>query len=591
MRLASLLTSVSDEVLDTLAREHIRTDEKLSKPQLLNFLEAALCNYRFAHDYVTTRQPPTFALLTQLLDAPDHRLPHAGFRERVMAETTALADAIDRGEVLDRDRNFVLYRRALYEARRNDLDLNSSEAAILSVLRREIGMSQVDHFLIEHHSDLREFWQRDGSFDHELNALTSAGLVFVHEGEVVIAEEVAAPLWQTLGIDMPTDSARRLFGYLSNAELVDALDEAGARTSGTKEARLERLVLERIQPRVVLRSLGLPSLREICRATSLSITGNKDELVERIISQFAQRKDIQVEETPEPPVREERHLGEENFRILFNSFTHQEITDILRRFPALRQTGTKEVRVRTLWDAHLAETTLLSNLMNRDLEEILHRLGLRLGGSKSERIARIVTHFQMHRSVVNGASAASRATESPTSTTEEPPLPQYEIVQQLFSQKASNPQASLQPWLDELLNAGGLVRCYATEDPNPTKQLKNKLSQAASARGGFLVLLLIDEAAFMKAREALAERWLDNEEWSKNIACAALAYPSGSPRIQAIVENRPNPWTSRVRERLFPDVTVHAAPPALSHSSSCAACGGVLPPDAHFCPQCGARAT
>jgi hypothetical protein len=48
----------------------------------------------------------------------------------------------------------------------------------------------------------------------------------------------------------------------------------------------------------------------------------------------------------------------------------------------------------------------------------------------------------------------------------------------------------------------GQVRCYATEDANPTKQLKNKLSQAAAASGGVLVLMLADESSFAKASVA-----------------------------------------------------------------------------------------
>ncbi len=186
-----------------------------------------------------------------------------------------------------RDDQLRLYRRALYEARRNDLDLNSSEAALLALLRRESGVAQVEHFLIEHHQDLREFWDKDDSFAHEKKALRSAGLLFVLDDGVVIPEEIAPAIWQTLGIDMPTDSARRLFAYLSNNELASALEGAGSRTSGSKETRLERMLLERIQPRVVLRSVGLSTLKDICRETDASVSGNKDELIERIVAHFA----------------------------------------------------------------------------------------------------------------------------------------------------------------------------------------------------------------------------------------------------------------------------------------------------------------
>src|SRR5262245_33379367 len=153
MRLATLLAGLPDEELQRLAMEHVRTDETLPRPQLCNFLEGAICSFRFINEFVTNRQPPTFALLTQVLDSPGYELPADGFRGRVVAETNLIAKLIDSGDLLARDDQLRMYRSALYEARRNDLDLNSSEAALLAVMRRECGISQVEHFLIEHHRD------------------------------------------------------------------------------------------------------------------------------------------------------------------------------------------------------------------------------------------------------------------------------------------------------------------------------------------------------------------------------------------------------------------------------------------------------
>lgn len=592
MKLAPLLAAQSDEDLERLALEHVRTDKKLARPQLCNFLEGALRSYRFVNDFITNRQPPTFAILTLLLDAPGYELPREGFRDRVMTETRRLADRVDSGDLVARDDQLRLYRRALYEARRNDLDLNSSEAALLALLRRESSIAQVEHFLIEHHQDLREFWDKDDSFAHEKNALRSAGLLFVHDDRVVIPEEIAPAMWQTLGIDMPTDSARRLFGYLSNGELASALEGAGSRTSGSKEARLERMLLQRIQPRIVLRSVGLSTLKDICRETDASVSGNKDELIERIVAHFAQRKDQREEEPVEPPRREPRRLDQEHFETLFSVLLHQELTDILRRFPDLRQTGTKEIRIRTLWEAHLSETTLLGELMNRQLEDVLHRLGLRLGGSKNDRIERIINHFAGAALPQSGSSEADAV--SSDRPVERAPIDAEVLANQaLFRQRASNPQASLQPWLEQLLDGIGQVRCYATEDANPTKQLKNKLSQAAAASGGLLVLMLADESSFAKAREALIERWMANAEWPKSVACVALAYPLSAPTIEAIIERTESPWAPRLRSRLFPLAEVISVrgddrdQSTTLVSARCVRCRHVLPMGAKFCPNCG----
>lgn len=391
-------------------------------------------------------------------------------------------------------------------------------------------------------------------------------------------------------IDMPFDAARRLLGYLSNAELAAVLEAAGSRTSGTKEVRLERILLERIQPRIVLRSVGLATLKEICRATEASVGGNKDELIERIVEHFAQRRDQRVEEPVEAPKHEPRQLDEARFRTLFCALTHQELTDILRRFPELRQSGTKKTRIDTLWQSHLAEQTLLGELMNRQLEDVLHRLGLRLSGSKGERVSRLLAHFGETALETEASGDIDDAREAVVQAVDADP----EVLsnQATFAQRSSSPQASLQPWLEELLNGPGLVRCYATEDPNPPKQLKNKLSQAASARGGMLVLLLVDENAFLKAREALLERWMSNDEWPKRVACVALAYPLAAPAVHVVVECAPNPFSERMRSRIFPSAVVSAAlrdgHQGESHAhAECRSCQQPLPDGAKFCPSCG----
>jgi hypothetical protein len=571
--------------LDRLAAEHVRTDERLARPQLCIFLEGAIRSYRFVSEFLTNRQPPSFSILTLLLDAPGYELPIEGFRERVTAETARITELIDAGDLLYRDNQLDLYRTAVYEARRSDLDLNTSEAAMLAVLRRKTRIAQVEHFLIEHHKELREFWDKESAFEHEHNALQSAGLLYLRAGKLVLPEDVTPAIWQTLGIDMPTESAKRLFSCLSSQELSEALEKAGARISGSKDVRMDRLLLERIQPRFVLEQLSIASLKEICRQTDAIVTGNKDDLVERVVSHFAHGKDQQEEVPVEPPRFEARYLNRGQFETMFSALLHQELSDILRRFPDSRQTGTKEARIQTLWNLHLSEITLLSELMNRQLEDILHRTGQKLSGSKQARVERIIEHF----AGVAAVASSSMVTSAPhiVAASLDAKVAQDQV---LFQQKASNPSVSLQPWLEKLLGVAGLIRCYATEDAVPTKQLKNKLAQAAAARDGMLVLLLNDENAFVKAREALADRWLANDEWSKSVACVALAYPLAAPSIHAIVQARSNALAQRIRACLFPAVEIiDAVGGEFAANAHCSGCGGRIPNSARFCPECGER--
>ena len=592
MRLAPLLAGLSDQELDKLALEHIRNDERPSRIQLCTLLESAIRSYRFVNDFVTNRQPPSFSILTLLLESSDYRADKEGFRERAISSGKEISQLVDSGELVARKDQLRLYRKALYEARRNDLDLNSSEAALLAVLRREEQIAQVEHFLIEHHQDLREFWDRPESFDHEINALLSAGLVFDYQGSFLIPEDVAPAAWQTLGIDMPTQSVRRLYGYLSNSDFAEVLEKAGARVSGSKEARLERLILERIQPRFALQHVALTTLKDICRETDASVSGNKDDLIERVIAHFAEGRDQRVDEPPAAPIKEDRSLTESQFKTLFNVLQQQELVDILRRQSDLRQSGTKEVRIRTLWESPLSEKTLLGELMNRQLEDVLHRLSLRLSGSKDVRIQRLVDHFSGGEQNLD-----TQIGEDQEPAAAHPPAvdPAALLNQQTFIQRASHPQASLQPWLEEVLGAPSLVRCYATEDEVPTKQLKNKLAQAAAAKDGLLVLLLADKSAFEKAREALFERWMSNAEWSKSVAAVALAYPLSTPAVEAIIERAKNPISSALRSRIWPSAEVltpvrsEGASLATTFAAVCAVCGTEAQSAAKFCSNCGSR--
>ncbi len=49
--------------------------------------------------------------------------------------------------------------------------------------------------------------------------------------------------------------------------------------------------------------------------------------------------------------------------------------------------------MQALWEAHLAETGLLSSLASGEIEVLLRRIGLKSAGSKAERIRRLLEHF------------------------------------------------------------------------------------------------------------------------------------------------------------------------------------------------------
>jgi hypothetical protein len=59
----------------------------------------------------------------------------------------------------------------------------------------------------------------------------------------------------------------------------------------------------------------------------------------------------------------------------------------------LKRSGAKDAQVRTLWEAHRSEETLLNALSSTDLEGALRRLDLKTSGSKADRVQRLIEHF------------------------------------------------------------------------------------------------------------------------------------------------------------------------------------------------------
>lgn len=397
MRLAALLAELPSDQLERLAAEHLGQDENISRTALCSTLEGVLRSYSFVRKFVCDRFPPTFSILEALLDADGWSLQAGTFRDDISERTRVLVQGVADGTLVGRDSGLRLYRRVLVEARRNDLVLDASETAILGVLRRELDIRPVEHFLLEHHQDFHEFWANADAFLTEMNSLRSCGLVFGHEGNVLLAEEVVPLVRQTLGLEMPSRSCKRAMSLLSSGELGDVLSAFGLKTSGSREERLDRVLANYVQPSDALRLLSLQSLRESCRGLQLPSSGTKDDLVDRLVDCFLHDDDILPKpETgaPPPPEPEPRVLEPVRLHALFSGLRGDDLTDILAGIDSPRISGAKETKVSLVIGSAYSEVTLLEKLSNRALEEALARLRLKTAGSKRDRVDRLVVYFQ-----------------------------------------------------------------------------------------------------------------------------------------------------------------------------------------------------
>lgn len=394
MRLSELLATLPDDQLERLGIAHLGEDEKVTRASLCTTLESVLRSYSFVRKFVSDRFPPTFSIFETLLDSEEGRCPAGTFREQVTARTQTLVQRVASGDLLERDSTLRLYRRVLLEARRNDLVLDASETAILGVLRRELNIRSVEHFLIEHHSDFYEFWSRETSFLDEMNSLRSNGLVFGYEGSIVIAEEVVPLIRQTLGFEMRNTSKRRLFERISGIELGEALGKCGLKTSGSRDEKLERLLASYVQPGEVLRTLSLQTLRDLARDSKATVSGSKDEMVDRLVNHYLHDLDVAPAQPDlPPPIPEQRVLNDQRFRALFSALKGDDLTDILAGIESSRITGSKDIKVSLIVESIFSELSLLKQLTNKALEDALSRNRLRITGSKRERIDRLIEFF------------------------------------------------------------------------------------------------------------------------------------------------------------------------------------------------------
>jgi hypothetical protein len=421
MRLAALLAELPHDELERLAAEHLGEDENVSRTALCATLEGVLRSYSFVRKFVCDQFPPTFSILEALLDAEGWALAAQTFRDAVTERTRALVRQVADGDLVGRDSGLRLYRRVLVEARRNDLVLDASETAILGVLRRELDIRPVEHFLLEHHQDFHEFWANDDAFLTAMNALRSCGLVFGHEGNVLLAEEVVPLVRQTLGLEMPSANRKRALSLLSGGELGEVLGALGYKTSGSRDERLDRVMTNYVQPSDALRLSSLQSLRDACRRLDLPSSGVKEDLVDRLVECFLYEADIRpkVKAAPPPsPEPEPRVIEPVRLRALFSSLRGDDLTDILAGIDSGRITGAKETKLSLVIGSPYSEVSLLEKLSNRALEEALARLHLKTAGSKRERVDRLVEYF---RTVPEMLLGVERPSQSPPGTAMQSP--------------------------------------------------------------------------------------------------------------------------------------------------------------------------
>ena len=342
---------------------------------------------------VAARRPPVLALLKTILAAPGNMVRRSEVREQVETMTQDYCRQVTRGGLLGRDDQCRIYRRLLAAAWQSDLALDHSETALLGLLRKELSMTQVEHFVMMHHEDIQPFWQDDSPFDTVVDALLDDGAIFSFEDMLVLPRELIAHVRKAIGIPLDDKDTRRLYPFVANKDLKASCARLGLKVTGSKNERIERLIFNFAPASLVLDALHIHDLRDIARKVRCRVTGSKLELVDRLLSHFAHGNDITLTEPEPAPEPEQRELDNVQLGQLLSLMTGFQLRQILSRFD-LPETGSKTKQAETLCASIYSEKTLLRVLKNEDLVKLLARRGMETSGSKGDKIERLVAGYR-----------------------------------------------------------------------------------------------------------------------------------------------------------------------------------------------------
>jgi len=396
MKISEILEKYSDAAIDQLAADKVDESANLRLPRSIIIQEiiSALSSLTYVAEALAPSKPPTYAFIKLLLEAENHILPVEGFQEKVMQATLDMTRKAQNGEGLSTMKNYQLYINILKNAWESGSEIDRSEAQLLEALRNELGIWNREHFLLEHHPDVRKLWDISGSYVSARNHLLITGLVSTFENNYVVADEVALQIRRIWGIDLEKDCFKRMLNGLKNEQLHSSLEKMGLMVGGTKEEKTERIINALVPPSELLDTISVEELREYCRQNNIQVSGKKSDVITNIIYHFDQRNDLKTneEEVAEPLLPSEpevRELNNESFSKLLENLTNDQLYDILTK-GYLKTSGTKEEKIKRLIESPWSERNLLNNLRKIELSNLCWRLGIPVSGIKDEIIERII---------------------------------------------------------------------------------------------------------------------------------------------------------------------------------------------------------
>lgn len=205
---------------------------------------------------------------------------------------------------------YETYRVALKAAWENEDDVSSDEAILLRVLRRHLNISLIEHWIIG--ATLKRFPKpkrvlhtREEIHDARKH-LQRQSLLWSYRDQSnqnidIVPAEVVNVLRGEIGLELQRTNYRRLLEHdqLTVAEFRDILKDRDMDAHGTKAELIERLAHADMRPSEFLEQLDRPKLASMCRHVGMPGSGNKPNLVQRLID-FYDDLTFEERETQDP---------------------------------------------------------------------------------------------------------------------------------------------------------------------------------------------------------------------------------------------------------------------------------------------------
>ena len=404
MKISDVLISYKRSDLNRLAKDKIANYIGLPVEILRDELCKVLTTYDHIKRKIQFRKPPGYTILDIIVHRPDYYVPIQEIKGIVQEEIRNVIEEAKKKEGLKEEKQYDLYAKMLKTAWDFQEDLLPPEANLLSALREYLNITRGEHRLLEAHLEVFKFSQT--SFNREIEHFAREGIIFTHEANYIIPEEIVERIKEVWGIELDLEPHRRLLSYLTSSQLYSALGKLDMTKGGSQERRINRVLEKGVKPSDLLNTLSVGDLLSIARKSKCPRKNKRDELVSTIIIHIKRGKDIEKPRPPEPPPPPPpRLVTDEAFKEALSKFSNSQLYHVLAK-KKLGTSGTKNQRIERIVNSIYLLAPILDVLRTEELIDLCKLYELHPRGRKPEIIERIVHYFKNYQ--IKGSKATPK---------------------------------------------------------------------------------------------------------------------------------------------------------------------------------------